>query len=200
LSRSTSTSSPDDTDESEEDWEAESGLFSSFTRPYLFALGGLISLALIAVMFVATGPPLQGLLASFGPPAMAANEPGPSSPAVDRSSCLEIGSSDLRSPAEGLWFQANCAAGVSERSPTSGACNRNALDPVGFTEISPGLHIFRQSWASSGYLWYAGSDGCFSLVSSRIVTVVCVDLTVSFKWDAGACSSHGGVLTWVNGP
>ena len=201
MSRSTPTSRPEDADDSEEDWEGESGESGAFTRPYLLGIGGLISFVLVAAMFVAAGPSLQSLLTSFGPPALAADQPEASSPAlVDRTNCLEIGSSDLRSPVEGLWFQDNCAAGVSEGSPTSGVCNRNALDPVGFTEISPGLHIFRQSWASSGYLWFAGSDGCYSLVSPRIVTVVCVDLTVSFEWDAGACSANGGVLTWVNGP
>jgi hypothetical protein len=201
LSRSTPTSSPEGTDDSEEDWEAEPGLFDSFTRPYLLGIGGFISVVLVAAMFVAIGPPLQSFLTAVGQPALAAEQSGNSSPAsADRTSCQEIGNSDLRSPGEGLWFQDNCTAGVSEGSPTSGVCNRDALDPVGFTEISPGLHIFRQSWASSGYLWYAGSDGCYSLVSPRIVTVVCVDLTVSFEWDVGACSSHGGVLTWVNGP
>jgi hypothetical protein len=152
-------------------------------------------------MFVAAGPPLQPLLASLGSPAVAADQPGHSSPAaVDRTSCLEIGSSDLRSPGEGLWFQGHCVSSAVEPSAIAGSCNRSVLDPAGFTEISPGLHVFRQSWSSMGYLWYAGADGCFSLVSSRIVTAVCVDLTVSFKWDAGACAVHGGVLSWVNGP
>jgi len=77
-------------------------------------------------------------------------------------------------------------------------CNRTSLDPAEFTLVAPGLYVFQQTPASLAYLWYASSETCFELVSSRVVTAVCADQTVSFNWKASACSVHGGVLAGVN--
>jgi hypothetical protein len=72
------------------------------------------------------------------------------------------------------------------------------LDPAEFTLVAPGLYVYRQAPGSRAYLWSSESDTCFSLVSGRVVTVVCADLTVSFQWIDDACSTHGGILAAVN--
>lgn len=134
-------------------------------------------------------------------PAIAALESTdvPPSPA-HRTSCAEIGASDLRSPLEGLWFQSNCAP-ILEPGLTaiSTKCNRVSLEST-FAPVAPGLYVSRQSPAAQGFLWYASSEACFDLVSARAVTAVCADQTVSFSGNArSVCSSRGGVLAWVNG-
>lgn len=117
-----------------------------------------------------------------------------------RTNCAEIGVSDLRSPAEGLWFQTNCTRTAgTQANLISTTCNRTSLDNS-FTQVAPGLFVSRLNAGSQGFLWYSESETCFDLVSARIVTAVCVDQTVSFDWRAGSgCSSHGGVLVLVNG-
>lgn len=203
--RATSTEATEDGSEAE---RGRSGLFSGARAgAYLLWYGGFVSAVLVVGTFAVVVSSLHGVLSSFSPPAaaqpaLAAEESALSLPALaDRTSCIEIDRSDLRSPQEGLWFQSNCVpVSGSPLLASSTDCNRRALDPADFTEVSPGLHVFRQSWASQGYLWYAGSEGCFDLVSARVVTAVCIDLAVSFEWDANACSAHGGILTWVNGP
>ena len=183
------------------DGEAGSGPASAIREwPVPLIFKGIVSVVFIVAACVLMAPSLDRFLTLFGAPAVAAQ---PSSPALsvpaDRTSCHEIGASDLRSPREGLWFQDNCVP-VSD-GPLAGTtpCNRRAIDGAEFTEVAPHLYVFRQSWASVGYLWY-GAEACFDLVSGQIVTAVCADLTVSFKWDPDVCSAHGGVLTWVNGP
>jgi hypothetical protein len=171
--------------------------------------GSLVAAALVVGTFAVVLSSVNGVLSSLSPPALAADhsvpDAEPSAPPLpveaDRTSCVEIGGTALRSPQEGVWFQGNCVAGSASilLAPAT-SCNQKALDPAGFKEVSPGLYVYRQSWAAAGYLWYASSEGCFDLVSARIVTAVCVDLMVSFSWDTSACSDHGGVLTWVNGP
>ena len=117
-----------------------------------------------------------------------------------RTSCAEIGISDLQSPVEGLWFQTNCSSNVSPQpNQVSTNCNRSTLDDS-FTSVAPGLFVSRLNSGSLGFLWYSQSEGCFDLVSARVVTAVCVDQTVSFDWSArSGCTGHGGVLAWVNG-
>jgi hypothetical protein len=116
-----------------------------------------------------------------------------------RTSCTEFGTSDLRSPSEGVWFQSNCtSAPASDMGSTSG-CNRTSLDPAELTPVAPELYVYRQTPASRAYLWHSTSDTCFSLVSARVVTAVCTDQTVTFEWSAEACAAHGGVLAAING-
>src|SRR5688572_3791659 len=56
---------------------------------------------------------------------------------ADRSSCAEIGLTDLRSPPEGLWFQSNCSPTVSTPlNHVSTSCNRTSPDDS-FTPIAP---------------------------------------------------------------
>jgi hypothetical protein len=144
----------------------------------------------------------QAPLALGVPPrALASERSGAAPPALpNRTSCAAIGRSDLRSPAEGLWVQGNCVA-APQLPPAESAtsCNRTALDPGEFTEVAPGLHVFRHPSAGQSYLWYASSEGCFDLVSDRVVTAVCGDQTVTFSWSTSACAAHGGVLALVNG-
>jgi hypothetical protein len=121
---------------------------------------------------------------------------------LNRSSCAEVGASDLQLPSEGLWFQSNCLAPSQPAlvAPMATTCNRTSLDPAEFTGVSPDLYVYRQARASTAYLWYASSEACFDLVSTRSVTAVCADYFVSFQWNARlACSGHGGVLALVNG-
>ncbi len=119
---------------------------------------------------------------------------------ADRDNCAEIGLSDLRSPPEGLWFQSNCVAPPAAQMIASlTKCNRTILDPADFTLLAPGLYVSRLTPASQGFLWYASSEACFDLVSSRVVGAVCADQTVTFNRSTSACTAHGGVLGWVNG-
>lgn len=176
-------------------------LASDREKPNLLWFGGFIPVVLVAVAFLVVANSQVRHPVGIRPAALAAEQLTEFSPALDdRASCAEIGSSDLRSPSEGLWFQSNCAP-IPEppliASTTN--CNRTSLDPGEFTEVSPGLYVFRQTWASAAYLWYASSETCFDLVSARVVTAVCADQAVSFNRDASACSAHGGTLAWVNG-
>jgi hypothetical protein len=168
-------------------------------EPNLMWIGGLIC-AIWAVAALAVIGSSSGWLQSGGPQPVAAAQLTESSPSLaSRTSCAEFGTSDLRSPLEGVWFQRNCtdrAASSQERSTSE--CNRTSLDPAEFRLVAPGLYVFSQGPASRAYLWYASSESCFDLVSARAVTVVCADQTVSFNWAASACSTHGGVLAAVN--
>jgi hypothetical protein len=119
-------------------------------------------------------------------------------PLPNRTSCADIDRSDLRSPEEGLWFEANCGTARNADAPPA-ACNRTALDAREFVEAAPGFFVYRHPGSSSGYLWYAAGENCYELVSSRVVTAVCADRVVTFKWSQDACASHGGTLVRVNG-
>jgi hypothetical protein len=171
-------------------------------EPYLKWAGGFICIVLAAVALAVIANSTGWL--SFGnrPTALAAEQATAFLPArANRASCAEIGSSDLRLPAEGLWFQSNCVA-VPELPFTAltTSCNRTRLGAAEFTEVSPRLFIFRQTLSSTAYLWYSSSESCFDLVSARVVTAVCADQAVTFQWNGrSACSSHGGVLAMVNG-
>jgi hypothetical protein len=187
-------------DLAEERSKAEDVLSAAGANRELAWCGGFICIvfALGILAFIAS----SRLHAGGALPASATEQStGISEARGERTSCLEIGDSDLRSPVEGLWFENNCLA-VAEAAlvPTSTLCNGTSLPAGEFTEVSPGLYVFRQTRTAAAYLWYSSSDTCFDLVSARVVTAVCADQTVSFSWEASACSAHGGVLAWVNGP
>jgi hypothetical protein len=168
---------------------------------YLVWFGGLIAVVLVVAALVVVEPSQRRLSAGISQPAFAAEQPREVSIALpDRSSCGEIGTSDLRSPREGLWFQSNCVA-VPEAPliATNTSCNRTSLNPTEYAAIGSGLFVYRQAPGSQGWLWYASAESCFDLVSTRVVTAVCADQTLSFSLNASACSSHGGVAAWVNG-
>ncbi len=170
-------------------------------EPYLLWLGVLLAVVLVVgfVLFASSGgrSPTSVALAAPGVEGSRELTPAP----AGRTSCEAIGSSDLRVPTEGVWFQSNCVPileGPLVASTTS--CNRTSLTAGEFTAVSDGLYVYRRAPAATAYLWYASSEACFDLVSARVVTAVCVDQAVSFAWDArSACSRHGGVLAWVNG-
>lgn len=117
-----------------------------------------------------------------------------------RTDCAAIAGTDLRSPEEGLWYERNCAT-LSAHQPASTVttCNRTEMKPDEFREIGPGLFIYRGDRSDHAYLWYQSAPECFDLVSSRLVTAVCVDMTVTFRWGPDACARHGGTLAQVNG-
>ena len=169
-------------------------------EPYLFWFGGFTSIVLVVVAFVVVASSQVRLPFGVRPPAVA-EQVTESSPALARTSCAEIGSSDLRSPPEGLWFESNCISPPAPALITNVTnCNRTSLDPAEFTPVAPGLYVTRQTQVSTAYLWYSSSETCFDLVSARVVTAVCADQAVSFEWNKrSACSGHGGVLAWVNG-
>ena len=170
-------------------------------EPYLKWFGGFICVLLAVVVLAAIAHTYRSTGAGIPPTNAGATGLAPYPQAVaDRRSCAEIGGSDLRSPAEGVWFQASCLA---SREPSLTAlitdCNRVALDDR-FALVAPGLYVFRPTQSSGAFLWYARSATCLDLVSTRAVTAVCVDQTVSFNWNArAACATHGDVLAWVNG-
>jgi hypothetical protein len=165
----------------------------------LMWIGGLIC-AIWAVAALALIAGSNEWLQSGGPKPVAAEQLTESSPApANRTSCADIGTSALRSPAEGVWFQGNCTnRSTPSQEGSEARCNRTSLDAAEFSLVAPGLYVFSQGPASRAYLWYSSSESCFDLVSARAVTVVCTDQTVSFDWSAGACSAHGGVLASVN--
>ena len=170
------------------------------TEPYMVWCGGLACIVLAVGTLVLVASLNGWLQPGSSPPAVALEQLAEIPQLADRANCAEIGSSDLRSPAEGHWFQNNCVQiPTSSLITTTAGCGRESLDPVEFTEVSPGLFVFRQTQGSPAYLWYASSETCFDLVSARVVTAVCANQTVSFDWNASACSVHGGVLAWVNG-
>jgi hypothetical protein len=164
---------------------------------------GGIAVIVLGVLFVAAAAQLNGWLKPVKalPVAAAAGLIDDSPGSVNRTSCAEFGTSDLGSPAEGVWFQANCTGSpAASLEGSRGECNRTSLDPSKFAMIAPGLYVFNGPPASRAFLWYASAENCFSLVSGRVVTVVCADQTVSFRWSDGACAVHGGVLARVNAP
>src|SRR3990172_1245451 len=78
-------------------------------EPYLFWLGGFTSIVLVVVAFLAVANSQGRLPFGVRPLAVAAEQVTEVSSALaNRTSCVEIGSSDLRSPSEGLWFESNC--------------------------------------------------------------------------------------------
>jgi hypothetical protein len=120
----------------------------------------------------------------------------------DRADCELIRGSDLRSPQEGIWFQSHClpASAYTQGGIAANRCNRLSLDVAEFRPVADGLYVYRQTAGASAFLWYATGPDCFALVSDRLVTAVCMDRAVSFKWDArSGCAVHGGVLTRING-
>jgi hypothetical protein len=171
------------------------------SQPHLLWFAGGMSLVLlVAALFVALNRQAPLALGAPLDPSAAEGLVEVTRALPDRTSCTEIGRSDLRSPAEGLWVQRNCVAPAQLPSTASvTVCNRTSLDPGEFTEVAPGLHVFRHPSAGQLYLWYASAEGCFDLVSDRVVTAVCRDQSVTFSWSASACSAHGGVLALVNG-
>ena len=106
-------------------------------EPYLLWFGGFISVVLVVVAFVVVANSQGRLPVGVRPPAFAAEQLTEFSPALThRTSCAEIGSSDLRSPSEGLWFQSNCmAVAPVPLVATSTSCNRTWLDPTEFASV-----------------------------------------------------------------
>ena len=138
-------------------------------EPDLMWIGALtcVIFTVIAMMVIA---PTGGWLPPGGStPAIAAAPSTESSPVPsDRTECAEFGSSDLRSPAEGVWYQANCASTVAPGRVGSAECNRTSLDPVDFRLVAPGLYVYKQTPTSRASLWHASSDTCFHLVSAKV--------------------------------
>ena len=169
-------------------------------EPYLKWCGALVCL----VMVIAA---LGGIATSEGwfqvgraLPAPGTDQAGVYSQLPGLVSCAEFGASELRSPAEGVWFESNCVAEpVAPLAASVTNCNRTSLDAADFTLVAPGLFVTGGASAPARYLWYASSDNCFDLVSTRAVTAVCADETVTFSWTSSPCATHGGVLAWVNG-
>jgi len=169
-------------------------------EPYLVWCGGFICIVLTFAALAGIASSSGWLQLGGSQPAIAADRLTDFPQPADRANCAEIGSSDLRSPPEGLWFQANCVAiAESPLMANTASCNRTSLDPAEFTEVASGLYVSRRTPASPGFLWYASAASCFNLVSAGVVTAVCADQTVTFNREANACSDHGGVLAWVNG-
>jgi hypothetical protein len=169
-------------------------------EPYLLWLGGFMCVLLAVVVLAAIASSYGLLQLGRSLPAVAAEQSSESPHVAGRSNCAEIGGSDLRSPSEGLWFQSSCITTVEPPLlPFITKCNRTSLDD-GFTLLAPGLYVFRSPQSAAAFLWYGSAETCFDLVSEKIVTAVCADRAVSFKWNArSACSVHGGVLAMVNG-
>lgn len=168
-------------------------------RVFALAAGGFVLFA-IAIGWTGFGPALRWL----GPDVVAAGELDPGPHGVPRTlpprnSCASITGTDLRSPEEGLWFERNCVTPTAHRPASSTTCNRSEIDTHEFEEITPGLYIYRGSRSDHSYLWYASNEGCYDLVSSRLVSAVCADRTVTFRWGNEACAQHGGILVRVNG-
>ena len=170
-------------------------------EPYLLWMGGFISVVIVVVAFVIVANSQGGLAVEVSSSAFAAEQSLETSSApANRATCAEIGSSDLRSPSEGLWFRSNC---VPIPEPPLIAvrteCNQTSLNPAEFTSVAADLYVFRQTRGLPAYLWYSSSENCFDLVSARVVIAVCADQAVTFQSNPGsACASHGGVLVLVN--
>jgi hypothetical protein len=120
---------------------------------------------------------------------------------ADRTSCAAIGTSDLLSPTEGVWYQTHCLpASAFPQGVATTSCNRPAIAAIEFRQVASGLFVFRQTESSPAYLWYATTPNCLDLVSGRVVTAVCVDRAISFQSDLRqSCSGHGGILVRING-
>ena len=136
----------------------------------------------------------------------AAPKPGTSQGSVfatlpNRTSCDAIGSSDLHSPEEGIWYQTHCLpVSAFPQGVASTVCNRLSMDATEFSQVGPGLYVYRPTAGSTAYLWLATTPTCFDIVSARVVTFVCNDRTISFQWDArAACEKHGAILARING-
>lgn len=166
----------------------------------LFALAAGL-LLLVGGSLSATG--LGAALAWLGPEVVAAGVitpgDGPARPLAPRTDCAAITGTDLRSPEEGLWFERHCATPTTHRSASTSTCNRSELSPTEFHEIAPNLFTYRGDRSDHAYLWYRSAEACFDLVSSRLVSAVCADMTVTFRWGPDACVPHGGILARVNG-
>ena len=134
-------------------------------------------------------------------PASSGTETGAAVAKADRSDCAAIGSSDLHSPLEGVWYQTHCLApSAFPQGVATTNCNRPSIAATEFRQVAPGLFIFRQTESSTAYLWYATTPNCLDLVSGRLVTAVCTDRAISFQSDLRlSCSDHGGVLVRING-
>lgn len=164
-------------------------------------MAGLLAVGAVVVAALALAIPGAWLPGPTNAPALAAEESSTVREAREnRSVCAEIAGSDLRSPGEGVWYQNNCLpAPEAMLARATTVCNRTSMPPGEFTEVSLGLYVFRPARTGAAYLWYSSSEGCFDLVSTRTVTAVCADQTVTFSWRANACAAHGGVLALVNG-
>lgn len=120
---------------------------------------------------------------------------------ADRTNCADIGTSDLLSPTEGVWYQTHCLpASAFPQGVATTSCNRATIAAIEFRQVASGLFVFRQTESSPAYLWYASTPNCLDLVSGRVVTAVCVDRAISFQSDLRlSCSGHGGILVRING-
>ena len=81
--------------------------------------------------------------------------PAPAEPVVvgrsDRTNCALIGSSDLLSPLEGVWYQTHCLpASAFPQGVATTSCNRPSLAVAEFRQVAPGLFIFRQTRVVDG--------------------------------------------------
>jgi hypothetical protein len=154
----------------------------------------LISIVLIAA--ISACAQVGGAL-----PSVRQSDAGGSVTQADRTSCAAIGTSDLLSPTEGVWYQTHCLpASAFPQGVATTSCNRPTVAAIEFRQVAPGLFVFRQSESSPAYLWYATTPNCLDLVSGRVVTAVCVDRAISFQSDLRlSCLSHGGILVRING-
>ena len=185
----------------DERWASESRL-STPAEPRLLWFGGVIVVVLLVVGFAILANPLGWLNVGLPTPALATEQGATPSTLGERSTCAEFhGGGELLSPEEGVWFQGHCVSTVALVDGVAPSCRRTSTDVPEFTQISPDLYVFRQGQGSAAFLWHASAEACLDLVSSQIVTAICADRAVTFGWDErSACSSHGGVIAWVNGP
>jgi hypothetical protein len=186
---------------SDERWASESRL-STPQEPGLICFGGVLAVVIGVVAFAILANPLGWL--NVGPPAAAmATEQGDAlQTAGMRTTCAEfVNNGELQSPEEGVWYQGHCVSTVSLVDGVAPSCRRTSANAPEFTQVAQDLYVFRQGQGSAAFLWHASAEACLDLVSSQIVTAVCADRAVTFSWDErSACSSHGGVIAWVNGP
>jgi len=185
----------------DERWASESRL-SRPEEPRLLWFGGVLSVVILVVAFAILANPLGWLNVGQTAPALATGR-GTTPPTVGlRTTCAEFHSGgELLSPEEGVWFQGHCVSNVSLVDGVAPSCRRTSTDAPEFTQVSADLYVFQQGQGSAAFLWHASAERCLDLVSSQIVTAICADRAVTFSWDErSACSSHGGVIAWVNGP
>ena len=185
----------------DERWASESRL-STPEQPRLVWFGGVLALVIGVVTFAILANPLGWLNVGLPTPALATEQGTAASTVGLRTTCAEfVVGGELQSPEEGVWFQGHCVSSVSLVDGVAPACRRTSTDAPEFTQIAPDLYVFQQGQGSVAFVWHASADRCFDLVSSQVVTAICANRAISFDWDeSSTCASHGGVVTWVNGP
>lgn len=120
-------------------------------EPYLVWCGGFICIVLTFAALAGIASSSGWLQLGGSQPAIAADRLTDFPQPADRANCAEIGSSDLRSPPEGLWFQANCVAiAESPLMANTASCNRTSLDRAEFTEVASGLYVSRRNAGIAG--------------------------------------------------